>query len=175
MDESSGTAGPRIGLYVDHDNLSISLAHQFGRAVRLDYSVLRRYVASRGRVVESVLFLSAPADPLAPVPFAHRARSAGFTRVVMDRRRFVAPGRQKSASDVSLAVCVGMAIGSAAIDRMVLVSGDGDFTPLVVTATAAGIEVEVITPTDAATSAQLELVASRVVPAARFGGLVKAG
>lgn len=134
---------PRVGLFVDGENLYGTLRVP-GRARSLRFESLLAHAASLGRLVHSAVYLGRGADDDRTLPLAIALKHLGFHRVLERKRRRLTDGRQKSACDILIAMDVWQAAVSGEVDAIVLVTGDGDFVPLVERMVDLGIAVHVV-------------------------------
>jgi uncharacterized LabA/DUF88 family protein len=161
----------RIGLYVDADNIFSGARRAHGVTTRLNYGALLEYARSLGDVLEATVYTSRPSSDNRPKGFELSLKSLGFQVVAVSRRR-LSNGQEKSPADVALALDVGIALGTRKVDSVLLVSGDGDFTPICEMARALRIPVEVVAWPNS-TAPELIVLATRFRKPGDVKGLVE--
>jgi uncharacterized LabA/DUF88 family protein len=148
---ASGTAAPRVGIFVDVPNI-IYAADRIGATI--DFGKLL-HILTRGRELVRASAYAPISDDLQQrldtqkfvQPFVHR----GYRIVTKPLKRF-SDGTMKGNFDVELAMDV--LTMSDRLDIVSLVSGDGDFSRLVEIVGSKGLRVEVVA-FGASTSAEL--------------------
>ena len=132
----------RIALFVDYHNT----LHALRRAGRqIDLAALKDYLADGRHLLEAFLYIAshpAPERQEADRASLQRLRESGF--LVRTRTGQLLPdGRLKCDFDLEMALDVQDFAARTRPDIVVLVTGDGDFTPLAQRLRLQGIRVEV--------------------------------
>lgn len=138
----------KIGIYVDVENITMN----GGRGMQ--YDVIRQFACRGGgdplRLNAYVRFDEERArsgDPTYDrvLEFHHRMRDAGFKVVEKPIRWYRdASGERYGKANADLDMAVDMLLQSERLDRVVLVSGDGDFTKVVEALQNRGLRLEVV-------------------------------
>jgi uncharacterized LabA/DUF88 family protein/cold shock CspA family protein len=138
----------KIGIYVDVENITMN----GGRGMQ--YDVLRQFACRGGgdplRMNAYVRFDEERArsgDPTYErvLEFHHRMRDAGFKVVEKPIRWYRdAAGERYGKANADLDMAVDMLLQSERLDRLVLVSGDGDFNKVVEALQNRGLRVETV-------------------------------
>ena len=127
----------RVGVFVDVQNLFYSAKHLYDRKV--DFEALLK-LCVRGRALIRAFAYVVQTDELAQANFIEKLTQIGY-EVKTKTVRFRADGSAKGDWDM------GIAIDTISLHRkldvIALVSGDGDFVPLVNMLKANGVKVEV--------------------------------
>lgn len=129
----------RVAIFVDYANINRS-ASDFG--VRLDYADLLEYLVAGRRLVEAIAYV--PVDP--NVPHGRDAECEDlwlarfFVKTKIGKR---IDNTFKCDVDVEMTIDMMNAALDMNIDTVILVSGDGDFMPVVAYLRGRGIRVEV--------------------------------
>lgn len=129
----------RVGIFIDVQNLYHSVKNLFG--ARVNYQELIKYLVAERRLIRAVAYVVKTETTLGESSFFDALKQAGLELRIKDIQIF-ADGSKKADWDVGMAIdAVRMA---NSLDVIVLVSGDGDFVPLVeYLKWGAGREVEV--------------------------------
>jgi uncharacterized LabA/DUF88 family protein len=145
--ESSPTHGVsglmrRVGVFIDVQNIYMCVKQAFG-APRVNYKALRDFLGREGAQVKMVAFTCYDPDDSGQMSFLHALAFMGY-RVVAKPFKRMPDGNIKASMDIEMA----LEILSMAphLDEVVLVTGDGDFAPLVDTLSRMGKVVKVIGP-----------------------------
>lgn len=138
----------KIGIYVDVENITMN----GGRGMQ--YDVLRKFACRGGgdpiRMNAYVRFDEAKAKAADPayekvLEFHSRIRDSGFKVVEKPIRWYRdQAGQRYGKANADLDMAVDMLLQSERLDRVVLVSGDGDFVKVVEALQNRGLRVEVI-------------------------------
>lgn len=115
----------RIGLFVDAQNVQTSSYALFQRP-SIDYTALERYLAGEGRIAVKVLVRSNVGEH---ERFVHAMLNLGYRVILPQDGNLAGTGKLKDRSDIILTIEVVKV--APLLDMIVLVSGDGDFVPLV--------------------------------------------
>ena len=157
----------RTVAFFDYNNTLNALRRE-GR--QIDLAALRDYLAEGRHLVEAFLYIAT--HPLAEQQQAdqamlHRLRQHGF--LIRSKMGQLLPnGRLKCDFDMEMALDVQDFVARARPDIVVLVTGDGDFTPLAQRLRLQGIRVEVAS-TPGTTAASLRAMANGFVDLTRLG------
>lgn len=128
----------RIAVFVDYANINRSASDQ---GIRLDYAELLEYLVTGRRLVEAIAYV--PIDP--NVPHGRDAecdelwQARFFVKTKIGKRT---ENSFKCNVDVEMTIDMLNAALDMNIDTVVLVSGDGDFMPVVAYLRGRGIRVE---------------------------------
>jgi len=115
----------RVGIFVDVQNLYYSAKHIY--KAKVNYSALLKTALNGRELIRAIAYV-VKADELGEEKFFEALRGAGWELKAKDLQIF--PGGQKKADwDVGLAMDA-IELGSK-LDVVVIVSGDGDYIPLV--------------------------------------------
>jgi len=157
----------RVVAFVDYHN-TLHALRRVGR--QIDLVALRDYVAEGRHLVEAFLYIATHPQPdrqEADQATLHRLRQHGF--LIRSKVGQLLPnGRLKCDLDLEMALDVQEFVSRTHPDIVVLVTGDGDFTPLVQRLRLRGVRVEV-TSTPGSVSAALRAMANGFVDLTRFG------
>jgi uncharacterized LabA/DUF88 family protein len=157
----------RAVAFVDYHNTLHALRRE-GR--QIDLSHLRGYLAEGRHLVEAFLYIATHPQPDmqdADQAALHRLRQHGF--LVRSRPGQLLPnGRLKCDLDLEMALDVQEFAARTRPDIVVLITGDGDFTPLAQRLRLQGVRVEVAS-TPGSVSAALRAMANGFVDLTRFG------
>ncbi len=157
----------RVGVFIDH----CSVLHGLRRAGRqVDLVALRDYLAEGRHLIETMVYVATH-----PQPERHqedqltldRLRQSGFL-IRSKPGRLLPDGRLTCSLDLEMALDIQEFVGYARPDIIVLVTGDGDLTPLVQRLRMRGIRVEVAS-TLGSVSASLRAMANGFVDLAQIG------
>ncbi len=148
----------KIGIYVDVENITMN----GGRGMQ--YDVLRQFACRGGgdplRMNAYVRFDEQRARSNDPsyervLEFHHRMRDAGFKVIEKPIRWYRdAAGERYGKANADLDMAVDMLLQSERLDRVVLVSGDGDFTKVVEALQNRGLRLEVVAFSNVSTRLQ---------------------
>ena len=161
----------RVAAFVDYHN-TLHALRRIGR--QIDLVALRDYLAEGRHLVEVFLYIAIHPHPdrqAADQATLHRLRQHGF--LVRTRTGQLLPnGRLKCDLDLEMALDVQDFVARARPDIVVLVTGDGDFTPLAQRLRNQGVRVEVAS-TPGSVSASLRAMANGFVDLTRFANEVE--
>lgn len=160
----------RVAIFADYRN-TLNALRRVGR--QIDLVALRDYLAEGRHLIEAFLYIGvhpqpdqAPADQAA----LHRLRQHGF--LIRSKPAQLLPGGQlKCNFDLELALDVQEFVARTRPDIVVLVTGDGDFTPLAHRLRLQGIRVEVASA-PGSVSAALQAAANGFVDLTQIGAEV---
>jgi uncharacterized LabA/DUF88 family protein len=160
----------RVAVFIDYHN-TLHALRRVGR--QIDLVALRDYLAEGRHMVEAFLYIAThpvPDRQEADQATLHRLREHGF--LIRSRAGQLLPnGRLKCDFDLEMALDVQEFVARARPDIVVLVSGDGDFTPLAQRLRLQGVRVEVASA-PGSVSAALRAMANGFVDLTRIGQAV---
>lgn len=160
----------RVAVFIDYHN-TLHALRRVGR--QIDLVALRDYLAEGRHMVEAFLYIAShpvPDRQEADQATLHRLREHGF--LIRSRAGQLLPnGRLKCDFDLEMALDVQEFVARARPDIVVLVSGDGDFTPLAQRLRLQGVRVEVASA-PGSVSAALRAMANGFVDLTRIGQAV---
>lgn len=160
----------RVAAFVDYHNTRHAL-RRVGR--QIDLAALRTYLAEGRHLVEAFLYIAThpqPEQQAADRVSLHRLRQHGFL-IRTKPGQLLPNGRLKCDFDLEMALDVQEFAARTRPDIVVLVTGDGDFTPLAQRLRLQGIRVEVAS-TPGSISAALRAMANGFVDLTRLGDVV---
>ncbi len=160
----------RIAVFIDYHN-TLHALRRVGQ--QIDLVALRDYLAEGRHIVETFLYIAThprPERQEADQTTLHRLRQHGF--LVRSRMGQLLPnGRLKCDFDLEMALDVQEFAARVRPDIVVLVSGDGDFTPLAQRLRLQGIRIEVAS-VPGSISAALQASANGFVDLTQLGQAV---
>ncbi|MFN8588692.1 MAG: NYN domain-containing protein [Candidatus Eisenbacteria bacterium] len=162
--------GSRVALFVDGENL-YGYSRSLDTPHSMHYDALLAYAARLGALEHSAFYLGAALPSDTVNRFMLALKRQGWTRVKLRLRRPLADGRQKSCCDMIITMEAWEAALSGRYDKVVFVTGDGDFVPVLERMSERGIEVHVIGP-DARSAPELFVAAHTYTHASKVPGLV---
>ncbi len=140
---AAGPAGaPRVGIFVDSANIELARDRSRGGA-SLDWGLIMKRLTEGRRLVRAIAYSPVHDDPgVSPETqrFVEPFLGKGFKIVTKPLKRF-ADGSIKANVDIELSL--DLITMADRLDIAVLISGDGDFQPLVEAVQARGVRVEV--------------------------------
>ena len=160
----------RVAAFVDYHNILHAL-RRVGR--QIDLPALRDYLAEGRHLVEAFLYIATHPEPEhqhTDRATLHRLRQHGFL-VRTKVGQLLPNGRLKCDLDMEMALDVQAFVARTRPDIVVLVTGDGDFTPLAQRLRLQGVRVEVAS-TPGSVAASLRAMANGFVDLTRLGGVV---
>lgn len=137
---------PRVGLFVDVQNIYLSIREVFGEGARLNFAKLIERASSQGEVVFSGAYTSLGNLNNGEHKFLIALKKLRYTDVVARPVKQLPNGELKGNADTEMAFCIGQAVIRHRLQKVILVTGDYDFYPVVERLQQQGIEVEVICP-----------------------------
>jgi uncharacterized LabA/DUF88 family protein len=160
----------RTVVFIDYHNTQNAL-RRAGR--QIDLTALRDYLAEGRHLIEAFLYIATHPQPEQQgidQGNQQRLRQLGF--LIRSKQGQMLPnGRLKCNFDLEMALDVQEFVARARPDIVVLVTGDGDFTPLAQRLRLQGIRVEVAS-TPGSISTALQAMASGFVDLAQTGAAV---
>jgi len=158
----------RVGVYVDIQNLYLTYKYQFG-AQRIDYQVLKAFLERLypEGVITFHAFTAYEEGRREQMSFILALAQIGY-RVVSKPLKILPDGTKKGNLDMEIALEI---LNQAPhLDEIVLVTGDGDFVPLVNQLSIMGKRVTVLGP-EGATAPDLILACHQFVSLGEVEGL----
>ena len=157
----------RVVAFVDYHNTLHALRRE---GQQIDLAGLRDYLAEGRHLVEAFLYIAThplPERQEADQATLHRLRQHGF--LVRSKVGQLLPnGRLKCDLDLEMALDVQEFVARTRPDIVILVTGDGDFAPLVQRLRLQGVRVEVAS-TPGSVSASLRAMANDFVDLTQIG------
>lgn len=140
----------RVGVFVDVQNVYMCVKSVFGHA-KINYKALRDFLMRDGALIKMVAFTCYDPENRSQVDFMHALALMGY-RVVAKPLKRMPDGNIKASMDMEMALEILAA--TPYLEELVLVTGDGDFAPIVDYVARMGKIVKVIGP-DRLTSPEL--------------------
>ncbi len=161
------TSNLRVGLFVDVANVYSSVKQVYGPETRANFERLFKHAQAQGTLDIAAAYCSFSGGN-GEHRFLVRLKLMGYTQVVTRPVKQTGDGRMKANCDMEMAFAIGQAVLRHRLQKVILVTGDFDFHPIVEILTHQGVRVEVIGP-DQCTAWEL------VVSAASFHHLSDLG
>lgn len=140
----------RVGVFIDVQNLYLCVKSVFNQA-KINYRALKDFLSHNGTVVNMTAFTCYDPDNHSQLEFIHALALMGY-RVVAKPIKRLPDGSVKASMDMEMAIEI---LSEAPyLDEIIIVTGDGDFAPLVDQLARMGKVVKVIGP-DKLTSPEL--------------------
>lgn len=134
----------KLALFIDGSNLYASAkALDFD----IDYKLLLKWAASKGRIVRAFYYTAMVEDQdYSPIrPLVDWLDYNGYTMVTKPAKEFVdAQGRRKIKGNMDIELAVDMMELADKVDHIMLFSGDGDFRKLIEAVQRKGVRVTVV-------------------------------
>ena len=148
---------PRVGLFIDASNINISLRQTFGNDARLNYERLLATAHEEGDVRTAATYysLNGTGDQRFLVRLKHLGYEVRYRTV-----RASPNGNSKANADMEMAFSIAEAVYGRRLRKVLLVTGDFDFLPVVQRLVDRGVDVEVLGP-EGCTAWELIVAASR--------------
>ncbi len=130
----------RVGVFVDVANLLYS-----ARTLRMtiDFGKLLDFLRGNRRLVRAHAYCPTSPQPGDDQMFLQAVKGLGYRITTKDYKTF-ASGAKKADMDLDLCMDVVRLVDGGAVDCIVLVSGDGDFIPMLDYCSDHGVRVEVV-------------------------------
>ena len=160
----------RVAIFADYHN-TLAALRRAGR--QIDLVALRDYLAEGRHLIEAFLYVGVhpqPEQAQADQATLHRLRQHGFL-IRTKPAQLLPDGQLHCTFDLELALDVQEFVARTRPDIVVLVTGNGDFTPLAQRLRLQGIRVEVAS-LPGSIPAALHSMANGFVDLARIGALV---
>jgi uncharacterized LabA/DUF88 family protein len=132
----------RVGVFIDVQNIYMCVKSVFGHT-KINYKVLRDFLTRDGALVKMVAFTCYDPENRSQVDFMHALAMMGY-RVVAKPLKRLPDGDIKASMDMEMALEI--LTSAPYLDEIVLVTGDGDFAPMVDYLARMGKIVKVIGP-----------------------------
>jgi uncharacterized LabA/DUF88 family protein len=132
----------RVGVFIDVQNIYMCVKSIFGHT-RINYKVLRDFLTRNGALVKMVALTCYDPENRSQVDFMHALAMMGY-RVVAKPLKRLPDGGIKASMDMEMALEI--LTSAPYLDEIVLVTGDGDFAPMVDYLARMGKIVKVIGP-----------------------------
>ncbi|MFA4028648.1 MAG: hypothetical protein GDYSWBUE_000673 [Candidatus Fervidibacterota bacterium] len=140
----------RVGVFIDVQNLYLCVKSVFNQA-KINYRALKDFLSRNGAIVKMTAFTCYDPDNRPQLEFIHALALMGY-RVVAKPIKRLPDGSVKASMDMEMAIEI---LSEAPyLDEIVIVTGDGDFAPLIDQLARMGKMVKVIGP-DKLTSPEL--------------------
>jgi uncharacterized LabA/DUF88 family protein len=156
----------RVGAFIDVQNIYMCVKSVFGHT-KINYKVLRDFLTRDGALVKMVAFTCYDPENRSQVDFMHALALMGY-RVVAKPLKRMPDGNIKASMDMEMALEI--LVSAPYLDEIVLVTGDGDFAPIVDHVARMGKIVKVIGP-DRLTSPDLIRVCDQFINLAQIDGI----
>lgn len=157
-----------IGIFIDAQNFMTSAYSIYSRPF-IDYAALDHYFGQFGHILTKIIFRTPGTDAAAENRFVQAMANLGFRVISVEDGKVTANGKAKDRTDIILTLEVAKVAN--ALDMVILLSGDGDFVPLVRYLDAAGKIVWVVSFPNVA-SRDLVRSCHRFIEATQIPGLV---
>ncbi|MCS7252938.1 MAG: NYN domain-containing protein [Armatimonadota bacterium] len=140
----------KVGVFIDVQNLYLCIKSVFNQA-KINYRALKEFLSRNGAIVKMTAFTCYDPDNRSQLDFIHALAIMGY-RVVAKPLKRLPDGSVKASMDMEMAIEI---LSEAPhLDEIVIVTGDGDFAPLIDQLARMGKVVKVIGP-DKLTSPEL--------------------
>jgi uncharacterized LabA/DUF88 family protein len=158
----------RVGVFIDVQNLYLCVRSVFGNQAKINYRALKEFLSQNGAVVRMTAFTCYDPENHSQLEFIHALSLMGY-RVVAKPVKRLPDGSIKANMDMEMAI----EIMSQApfLDEVILVTGDGDFTPLVDQLARMGKLTKVIGP-DKLTSPELIRACDAFINLTQIAGIL---
>ena len=135
----------RVGLFVDVANVYSSVKQVYGPEVRTNYERLIKYAQAQGHLSIAAAYCSLGGNSN-EYKFLMRLKFIGYSQVITRAVKQTPDGRMKANCDMEMAFAIGQAVLRHRLQKVILVTGDFDFHPIVEILEHQGVRVEVIGP-----------------------------
>ena len=159
----------RVGLFVDLSNIFLSVRQSLGEQFQTDYEALLKFAQSQGQVRVARIYASYDPEQNKENSFFLAMRRSGYQVV---REPLVKSYAGKNHGNLDTVIAYDLSREAPYLDVIILVSGDGDFAPLVRRLNYSGKWVIVI-GVESCTSANLIIDSNEFVPASAVPGFIK--
>ncbi len=156
----------RVGVFVDVQNIYMCVKSVFGHT-KINYRVLRDFLTRDGAIVKMVAFTCYDPENRSQLDFMHALALMGY-RVVAKPLKRMPDGNIKASMDMEMALEI--LVSAPHFDEIVLVTGDGDFAPIVDHVARMGKIIKVIGP-DRLTSPDLIRSCDQFINLAQIDGI----
>lgn len=135
----------RVGLFVDVANVYASVKQVYGPETRANFERLIKYAQARGHLSTAAAYCSFSGNS-SEYKFLMRLKFMGYSQVVTRPVKQTGDGRFKANCDMEMAFAIGQAVLRHRLQKVILVTGDFDFHPIVEILEHQGVRVDVIGP-----------------------------
>ncbi|MFA4016088.1 MAG: hypothetical protein RUDDFDWM_001189 [Candidatus Fervidibacterota bacterium] len=158
----------KVGVFIDVQNLYLCVRSVFGSQAKINYRALKEFLSQNGAVVRMTAFTCYDPENHSQLEFIHALSLMGY-RVVAKPVKRLPDGSIKANMDMEMAI----EIMSQApfLDEVILVTGDGDFTPLIDQLAKMGKLTKVIGP-DRLTSPELIRACDAFINLTQISGIL---
>ncbi|MDW8027741.1 MAG: NYN domain-containing protein [Armatimonadota bacterium] len=156
----------RVGAFIDVQNIYMCVKSVFGHT-KINYRILRDFLTRDGAMVKMVAFTCYDPENRSQVDFMHALALMGY-RVVAKPLKKMPDGNIKASMDMEMALEI--IVSAHYLDEIVLVTGDGDFAPIVDYVARMNKFVKVIGP-DRLTSPELIRSCDQFINLAQIEGI----
>lgn len=156
----------RVGAFVDVQNLYMCVKSVFGHA-KINYKALRDFLTRDGALVKMVAFTCYDPENRSQVDFMHALALMGY-RIVAKPLKRMPDGNIKASMDMEMALEI--LTSANYLDELILVTGDGDFAPLLDYLARMGKIIKVIGP-DRLTSPDLIRACDQFINLTQIDGI----
>jgi uncharacterized protein (TIGR00288 family) len=118
----------KVGLFVDESNIFHSVRESLGRQFRINHEALLEFAQSKGEVIVAKIYTSYDSEQNKEISFFLAMRYLGY-QIVREPLVKSYAGEDHGNLDTVIAYDIGKEEPN--LDVIILVSGDGDFAPLV--------------------------------------------
>lgn len=156
----------RVGVFVDVQNLYMCVKSVFGHA-KINYKALRDFLTRDGALVKMVAFTCYDPENRSQVDFMHALALMGY-RIVAKPLKRMPDGNVKASMDMEMALEI--LTSANYLDELIVVTGDGDFAPLLDYLARMGKIIKVIGP-DRLTSPDLIRTCDQFINLTQIDGI----
>jgi uncharacterized LabA/DUF88 family protein len=146
----------RTGLFVDVSNVYVSVKHSSGKDARVNFERLLEHARAQGELTLAAAFCSYMGN--GDNRFLVRLKFLGYD-VWYRQAKQMTNGEIKANADMEMAFSIGQAVAERRLEKVILVTGDFDFHPIVTALAYRGVEISVIGP-DQSTAWEMIVAAS---------------
>jgi len=145
--QKMATGNARVGLYLDVSNLVVSTKEVHGETAMVDFKRLLHYAEGLGKLCVAAAFTSINPTGNGNSSLLMTLKSVGYTHVVGRVQKQLPDGRFKCDLDATLGFALGQDLMVHRLQKVTIVTGDGDFTGVVEALQHQHVEVTVVGPT----------------------------
>ncbi|MDT7896936.1 MAG: NYN domain-containing protein [Armatimonadota bacterium] len=156
----------RVGVFVDIQNIYMCVKSVFGHT-KINYKALRDFLTRDGALVKMVAFTCYDPENRSQVDFMHALALMGY-RIVAKPLKRMPDGNIKASMDMEMALEI--LTSANYLDELILVTGDGDFAPLLDYLARMGKIIKVIGP-DRLTSPDLIRACDQFINLTQIDGI----
>jgi Uncharacterized conserved protein len=162
----------KVGLFVDLSNIFLSvrqLQQSLGKQLRTDYEALLKFAQSRGRLTVAKMYTAYNPERQQETLFFLAMRRLGYQIV---REPLIKSHTGENHGNLDTVIAYDITMEAPYLDVIILVSGDGDFAPLIRRLNYSGKYVIVI-GVEGCTNANLIIDSNEFVPTLEVPGFIK--